>query len=139
MRGRAFLLVARDDVKGQTEAHWRAAAGRAYYALFLEARDALQRWGMPPTPHQSVHWFVRLRFYNRVNADLNAIGLVLDGLSRLRNEADYRLVVPGQFIDNKEAQRAIAKATNAIGLLDQIEADPQRRNAAIKDIRAAFP
>jgi hypothetical protein len=139
MQGRAFLLVARDDVLGLTEAHWRTAAGRAYYALFLEARDALQRWGIPPTPHQSEHWFVRLRFYIRANADLKPIGLALDGLSRLRNEADYRLAVPGRFVNNVEAQRGIVDATKAIGILDQIEADPQRRNAAIKDIRAAFP
>jgi len=41
MDGRAFLGVARDLAPMATEAHWRAAGVCAYYALMLEARDAL--------------------------------------------------------------------------------------------------
>lgn len=44
MNGRAFLEVARGLAQDATEAHWRSALGRAYYALLLEARDLLLRW-----------------------------------------------------------------------------------------------
>ena len=53
MDGRAFLEVARELARGDTEAHRRTAAGRTYYALMLEARDVLlgvlhRRSQLPP-------------------------------------------------------------------------------------------
>src|SRR5438046_1963965 len=62
MRGRAFMDVARAMSRASTEAQWRTAAGRAYYGLLLEARDALQRWGFSCLRNDPLHAFVRLRF-----------------------------------------------------------------------------
>ena len=50
MRGREYLELAREILPGGTEKHRRGAAGRAYYALFLEGREALARWGFLPIP-----------------------------------------------------------------------------------------
>src|SRR5947209_2849698 len=97
MRGRAFLGAAQDLAAATTEAHWRAAAGCAYYALLLEARDALQRWGFPAFPRDKVHAQVRLRFTYAAHADLKNIGNALDHRVQLRNQAHYQLNVVGAF------------------------------------------
>jgi hypothetical protein len=78
MDGRAFLVVASELAQGPTEAHWRAAAGRAYYALMLEGRDALQRWGFPIPPRDQVHAFVRLRFIFATDVDFKEVGYALE-------------------------------------------------------------
>src|SRR5947207_3348204 len=77
MRGRQFLDLARDNLSGNTEVHWRGAAGRAYYALFLECRDALFSWGFVMPPRDNVHTFVRLRFTFAAEPDLKTIGFSL--------------------------------------------------------------
>ena len=134
MNGRLFLHPARDLVDGPTEAHRRAAAGRAYYAAFQEAHSALKRWGVSLPPKQNIHASVRLRFTYASAPDASAIGRWLDDLVRLRNEADYHLDSPGRFRTEEDATVAIAKAGDLIDLLDAIEADPSRRAGAIASI-----
>jgi hypothetical protein len=134
MRGRNFLDVAKDDVAGTTEAHWRSAAGHAYYALLLECRDAQERWGLPVPPRQSVHATVRLRFLYATDTDLKAIGQTLDLLSRLRNQATYDLRPSRKFASAADAQRALRDADAALALLNAIDGDPARRAAAIASL-----
>lgn len=139
MRGRAFLDVARELVGGQTEAHWRSALSRAYYALFLECRDALEGWGIKVPPHQPVHSAVRMRFTVPLNADLKAVGYTLDRLGQRRNEADYQTDVPGSFATPAKAQDAITQAETALNLLDALDGDPARVAAAVAAIIKPFP
>jgi hypothetical protein len=139
MRGRAFLKTARRLLSSKAEEDWRTAAGRAYYALMQEGNDALVRWGIKPRPGENVHTFVRLRFAYATNKDAKDIGDWLDALVRLRNEADYRLAVPGHFATDVAVTWAVSAAQSGIDRLDQIEADPARRSAAIADIKAKWP
>jgi hypothetical protein len=78
MQGRAFLEVAQRLCLEQTEADWRTAAGRAYYALRHQGREALERWGFLPGPREQIHTFVRLRFTSARPPDLHRIGTILD-------------------------------------------------------------
>lgn len=141
MSGRDFLKVARDilTVTNQGEEHWRAVIGRAYYALMLECRDALFRWGFAMPPRDNVHTFVRLRFSFAAHADLKHIGKLLDALGRLRNQADYDLSFVIPFSSSARAQQAVTDVTVSIALLDTIDSDPVRRGAAVAAVRAAFP
>jgi len=139
MLGRTFLDVAKELVQGATEAHWRATVGRAYYALLLEGRDALERWGFIITRRDQVHAFVRLRFLYAADADLREVGRTLDWLGRLRNQADYQLGALGSFRDAAMARQAIHDAELHLAHLDKIEADSSRRAAVITDIRTRWP
>jgi hypothetical protein len=139
MRGRAFLNVARRLALLATEEDWRSAAGRAYYGLFHECLAALDRWGFRPVPRDPVHTFVRQRFSFTRNADLKTIGDAIEELVWLRNQADYRLGIPGRFATAVAAQQAVTRAQDAIDLLDQLDADPTRRTAAVAAVRAIFP
>ena len=66
------------------EACLRTAVGRAYYTVFLIARD---RSGIQPT-RRSVHWAT----IDKVKKTHRATGEKLDRLRRLRVEADYYLM-----------------------------------------------
>lgn len=74
MNGRAFLDLADEIVRGGTEVHFRGASGRAYYGIFLECRDALERWGIHMPRHENPHRFVRLRFSFPADKELKYIG-----------------------------------------------------------------
>ena len=134
MRGRQFLELAREIIKGGSERHRRGAAGRTYYALLLECRDALDAWGFPSPRWDAVHTFVRQRINSTVNGDLRAIYNVLDPLSNLRSRADYHL--NASFPTTGQVQQTINDATKALQVLDDINADATRRTAAIADIKA---
>jgi hypothetical protein len=134
MNGRGFLEVARSDAAGPGEAFWRAAAVNAFYALILECRDALLRWGVTSFPRQNVHAVVRLKLTYASALDVKQLGLALDDLVQLRNHASYNLRALPAFSSPVRAQEAIQDATDALALLDAIENDSARRAAAIASL-----
>jgi primosomal protein N'' len=105
----------------------------------LEAREILRQWGFLVTIHDRSHRDVRLRFSYAADTDLNMIGDMLDRLGQVRNRADYELNPAPWFATKLKAQEAITRAETAIQLIDQIEAAPLRRAAAIAAIQQAFP
>jgi hypothetical protein len=134
MQGREFLKPARTLAAQKSEADWRGAAVHAYYAIFLECRDALRRWGRLPVGRHNVHPAVRLKLTYTANVDLKQLADVLEKLADLRSRASYNLGWLSQFQTDLAAWDAIKKASDAIVLLDAIEADPARRAAAIASV-----
>jgi hypothetical protein len=139
MRGRDFLAVARDSCRQGTEAHWRTAAGRAYYAAMLEVRDAFTRWGLSVPPPQFVHDVVRRRLYCSRDGDMKMIGQLLDALRALRRLADYQTAPVSQFVSDAQAIAAVRWAENVLSLFDAIDADSPRRTGILAEIRAVLP
>jgi hypothetical protein len=136
MDGSAFLDVARDLARGPTEAHRRTAAGRAYYALMLEARELLVRWGITAPPRDKVHHFVRLKLLFSSDADLRQVGLTLERLGQGRNDADYQLSDPRRrFQKSGPVEAAVRDSEMAIALLDQVDSDDARRAGAIASMQ----
>ena len=134
MRGREFLGHALQLAAGPEEAYWRTGAVDAYYALVLERRDALLRWGFKVSRH-NMHPDVRLRFTFAGDPDLKQIGDHLDRTGPVRSRASYGLRRLAEFVSDAEARRMIRRATDGLALLDAIEADPARLAAAIASIR----
>src|SRR5438067_13324693 len=116
MQGREFLAVAKEVARGMTEAHWRTAAGRAYYALLLEVRDAMTAWGISrPSPSQ-IHQLVRRRLFASTDPDAKRIAIALEEWRDSRNRADYETRVPHEFISAAGGHRRVQWATDALQL-----------------------
>jgi hypothetical protein len=139
MTGRDYLAVARTLAAGPSEAYWRAAVGRAYYALMLEARELLKAWNIRLPPRENIHTVVRLRMMFASDADLIFVGRTLDEYGQLRNKADYNLAPLPDLATAADADEAIRKIEDALADLDAVAADPVRTSAAEADIRARWP
>src|SRR5262245_46164922 len=94
MNDREFLNVACAAIADPDEEWQRTAAGRTYFALFLECRDALEGWGFAETSIHQEHAAVRNRLYAAMHADLKQLGRLLVRLHTLRVHADYDLATP---------------------------------------------
>ncbi len=136
MHGREFLDLARELLaSGTSPRHWRAVVIHAYYALLLECRDAMARWGLPSLARQQVHAQVRLRLVYASDVDLKGIGDALEVLNKHRNAASYELAPRPLFASVKVAQADVQLAADALTLLDSIDGDAAHRAAAIASIR----
>lgn len=139
MVGRDFLDAADDLVSARTEAHWRTAVGRAYYALMLESRDVQHRWGLTIPGQSQTHRIVRLRFVIAGDKDLLRVATYLQDLASLRAKADYRPEDTVSFPNAQVAMNCVRQARKGIDLLDLIDADPARRAAAVTAMKKVYP
>jgi hypothetical protein len=136
MSGREFLEMAREILAfGALPRHWRAVIIHAYYALLLECRDAMTRWGLPPLVRQQVHAQTRLRLTYSKDPELRNIADALETLGKHRNLANYDLRQLPLFATADEAKDDVSLAADALALLDGIDSNPARRAAAIASIR----
>jgi hypothetical protein len=134
MRGKEFLALGRELLPGTLPRHWRGATIHVYYALLLECRDCLDRWGFGSPARQQVHAQVRLRLIYAADQDLKDIGFALEDLNQRRNAASYDLRDLPMFASSTRAVALALRCENALAMLDAIDADPVRRATAIASI-----
>jgi uncharacterized protein (UPF0332 family) len=94
MTGRNFLVVATQLAAGGTEAEWRSAISRAYYAAFHVGRELLENLGFTVPHADRAHIYVSRRLANCGHARIQHCGSSLNALRGVRNQADYDLHRP---------------------------------------------
>lgn len=123
MNERDFLTLARTLAGLTTEAAWRSAIRRAYYAAFHVARQLLESLRFTVPRADRAHGYLWLRLGNCGDPQVQRAGIDLHDLRRRRNEADYEL---GQTVPQGVAQAQVQVAEQTIQLLDAAAVEPTR-------------
>lgn len=123
MNFRDYLALARALASGTTEAEWRSAVSRAYYAAFHVARLLLLGLRFRVPQADRAHGYLRLRLSNAGHAATMTAGSRLLLLRRQRNWADYD---DRRIITKAEAIQNVQEAEEIIRALDAATIDPVR-------------
>ncbi|HZT80535.1 MAG TPA: HEPN domain-containing protein [Gemmataceae bacterium] len=132
MNGRDFLTLADSLVAGSTEAEWRSAVSRAYYAVFHIARQLFTDLGFTVPQSDRAHAYLWYRLSNTGDPQVAWAGSSLNDLRSLRNEADYDL---HRLASQTLAASHVQLAHRIIQALDSAGNEPTRTQItdAIKD------
>ena len=123
MDPQTFLNLADEWLQGPTEAHWRSAVSRAYYAAFHVARLLLEDLGFEVERGDRAHAYLTHRLCQCGHPEICAAGTTLINLRRSRNEADYGLKVP---FSQRRAIQEVHIAHETIAALQEGFAEPNR-------------
>jgi uncharacterized protein (UPF0332 family) len=123
MNGRDFLPLAIQLAGGTTEAEWRTAVSRAYYASFHVARRLLSDLGFTVPRADRAHQYLVFRLSNSGEAPVEQVGRDLDTLRRLRNRADYDET---PALPQPQATASAQLAEHIIQTLDNARLEPVR-------------
>jgi uncharacterized protein (UPF0332 family) len=123
MTGRDFLSVALTLAADSSEAAWRSAISRAYYAAFHVARELLINLGFKVAGGSGTHDFLWLRLQNSGDPLVKRAGSNLNVLRGLRNKADYDL---RRRVAQAIAQNEVSVAEQIIQTLEAASIDPTR-------------
>lgn len=121
--GRAFLTLAEVWSQGDSEAEWRSAISRGYYAAFHECRALLSGFGFVVPRADLAHAFLWRRLENCGVTKLATVGSRLGVLRRERNQADYDLHLT---ISQDTSLRAVTSAAKIINTLDALSSEDHR-------------
>src|SRR5262245_24124149 len=113
MDGAAFLAVADDLLRGESEAEWRSAVSRAYYAAFHVARELLGVCGFRMPYSAQPHAYVSNRLRASAFPEVAEAGRELAELRSDRNWADYDLHKP---LRQNRAARSVTGAAKVIDI-----------------------
>ncbi|MCI0696043.1 hypothetical protein L0337_29090 [candidate division KSB1 bacterium] len=130
-----FLDVAKKFLSIPSEAAYRSAVSRAYYAVFHAAASFLEKLGFKRTKGPQEHGEIPARFNNCGVADGEKIASWLNDLHRQRILADYDLK-SDQFAAQFKVAFWIAKAEQAILTLNTLSASQNICTQIRKGIQA---
>lgn len=123
MNWREFLRLAARLAADATEADWRTAASRAYYAAFHVARRLLADLNFTVPRADRAHQYLVFRLSNSGEAAVEQAGRDLETLRRLRNRADYDET---PAVTQPQATAAVQMAEGIIQVLDAARQVPAR-------------
>jgi uncharacterized protein (UPF0332 family) len=118
-----FLRLAVQLAASSTEAEWRTAVSRAYYAAFHAARRLLEDLRFTVPRADAAHQYLIFRLNNCGEPSIQREAKVLDRLRQLRNRADYDWHLP---FTRSHAQAEPANAQRVIQALDAARQEPVR-------------
>src|SRR5258708_5236476 len=121
--GLEFLAVAEMLIQGPTEAEWRSAVSRAYYAAFHEARQLMQDLRFRVPRGEKAHAYLWLGLFNCREVQAQGGGSDLNQLRTERNRADYDI---GQSWLQTDALLLVQATRRIIQILDAAGIDPTR-------------
>ncbi len=129
---RDYLTVARTIAGGGTEAEWRSAVSRAYYAACHVARELLLSLTFRVPQAERAHSYLWLHLANAGIADVQLAGNRLNALPGQRNWADYSTHPP---LTQVTAANEVRNAEDIIAALDAAAVEPVRTQItdAMKD------
>ena len=120
---REYMDVAIRLRDGTTEAEWRSATSRAYYASFHVARQLLLSLGFTVPTSDRGHAYLWLRLSNAGHPDVEVAGNRLNNLRGDRNSADYDA---HRTVGQRLAARHVLLAEQIIQALDAATVEPIR-------------
>src|SRR5262245_63126116 len=123
MNWRDFLVLAAGLATGTTEADWRTAVSRAYYAAFHVARRLFADLNFTVPRADRAHQYLVFRLSNCGESAVEQAGHDLDTLRRFRNRADYDDV---PAVTQPQAAAAVRLAEGIIQVLDAARLEPTR-------------
>lgn len=126
MNWRDLLSLASRLAAEPTEAAWRAAVSRAYYAAFHVARRLLADLNFIIPRADRAHQYLVFRLSNCGESAVEQAGRDLDTLRRLRNRADYD---DAPAFTQSQASAAVRLAEDIVRALDAAGQDPTRSRA----------
>jgi uncharacterized protein (UPF0332 family) len=118
-----FLSLAQMLVADRSEAAWRSAVSRAYYAAFHRARELLEDLSFAVPRGERAHGYLWLRLSNCGDPQLQTAGTGLNSLRQDRNRADYDLQRP---MTQANATRSVKAAEFIIQQLAKAATGPDR-------------
>ncbi len=127
-----LLEVAEDLLGGETEAHWRSAVSRAYYATFHQARALFRQCRFAVPQSEKSHAYLWQRLSNCGHPDLAHTGAELNDLRSQRNWADYDL---DRALEQTNAADYVQSARNALEVLEQAATMPTVLSSITNAIR----
>jgi uncharacterized protein (UPF0332 family) len=118
-----YLRVAELWVRGTTEAEWRSAISRAYYAAFHVARQLWFDCNFRVPRVEKAHAYLWLRLANAGDPNIQMTGNGLASLRSDRNWADYEFTRP---ITQRQATMVVQNARKLIQHLAGAGTEPTK-------------